>query len=236
MLANRIAGSASVKSRWSGSGLLMMAVLACVCLPATADEATFTARDGGPDRDTMLAGGSGGLPGMAFVRPVLSGVLYRAGFRGGDKDRSGLSAEQRDALCNAGFSGARYVDFGTGTTYGDTACNAGTLRYGKASSGDTHALMEDIFSVIKDPDKGPILAHCMWGVHSSGAVSAMALVQFCDWSEDQAKKYWNEARNNAPCSGGCDKWISGKFKRFKPDPALKIGEAEQRSICPQPGG
>lgn len=234
MLLERFSTSTIMKSRWVG--LLPLAILAFAGLEATADEASFTARDGGPGREAMLAGGSGRLPGMAFVRPVIEGVLYRAGFRGGDKDRSGLSAEQRDALCRAGFSGARYIDFGTKTAYGETSCSANTLEYEKGSSSDTRALMQDIHSVIKDPEKGPILVHCMWGVHSSGAVSAMALVQFCGWSEDEAKKYWNDARNNAPCSGGCDKWIAGKFKKFKPDPTLKISAEQKRSICPQTGG
>ena len=200
------------------------------------DGDTYRDRDGGPSQAEMLAGGSGGLPGMAFVRPVLQGVLYRAGFRHGDKDRSGLSAAQRETLCEQGFSGARYIDFGTRTSYGTTACASNSLESKKGSSSNTRELMQDIHAVIKDPEKGPILVHCMWGVHSSGAVSAMALVQFCGWSEDQAKNYWNAARNNAPCSGGCDKWIAAKFKSFRVDPALTISTEEQRSICPQPGG
>jgi hypothetical protein len=173
---------------------------------------------------------------LAFVRPVLDGVLYRAGFTGGDKLRSGLSGEQREALCEAGFSGARYIDFGTRTSYTTTSCGDNSLDYAKGSSNKTHALMTDIHAVIKDPTRGPLLVHCMWGVHSSGAVSAMALVQFCGWSEDRAKQYWDDARNNAPCSGGCDRWIAGKFKTFKVDPDLGITEDEQRAICPQSGG
>jgi hypothetical protein len=200
------------------------------------DGDTYRDRDGGPSQAEMLAGGSGGLPGMAFVRPVLQGVLYRAGFRHGDKDRSGLSAEQRETLCEQGFSGARYIDFGTRTSYGTSACTSNSLEYKKGSSSNTRELMQDIHAVIKDPKKGPILVHCMWGVHSSGAVSAMALVQFCGWSEEQAKSYWNAARNNAPCSGGCDKWIAAKFKSFHVDSALTISAEEQHSICPQPGG
>jgi len=62
--------------------------------------------------------------------------------------------------------------------------------------------MKDIHAVIADPGKGPLLVHCMWGVHSSGAVSAMALMQFCDWPAAKAKSYWHQARNNAPCGGG----------------------------------
>jgi hypothetical protein len=182
----------------------------------------------------MLAGGDGGLPGMAFVRPVLDGVLYRAGFKGGDKAHTGLSSAQRTTLCEAGFSGARYVDFGTKTQFGRTSCGGKTFDYAKGSSASAHDIMRDVHSVIENPGKGPILVHCMWGVHSSGAVSAMALMQFCGWSESRAKSYWNKARNNAPCgSGGCDKWIDGKFASFQVDPALKISAEQQRKICPQ---
>lgn len=216
--------------------LIMTAVFLGLVASAQAADIDYTARDGGPTRAAMLARGNGGLPGMAFVRPVLDGVLYRAGFSGGDKDRSGLSAKQREALCKAGFSGARYIDFGTRTPYGTTACSANSLDYAKGSSSRTQDLMKDIHAVIKDPEKGPILVHCMWGVHSSGAVSAMALVQFCGWSEDEAKAYWNDARNNAPCSGGCDKWISSKFGSFKVDPNLEIDDREKSAICPQKGG
>jgi hypothetical protein len=223
------------KSSWRLPGAVMVFLLLLAGLGVAADD-SYRDRGGGPDHAEMLARGNGGLPGMAFVRPVLSGVLYRAGFRGGDKDRSGLSGEQRAALCEAGFSGARYVDFGTRTAFGETVCDAGSLDYRKSRSSDTRNLMQDIHSVIRNPDKGPILVHCMWGVHSSGAVSAMALVQFCAWSEEQAQKYWNDARNNAPCSGGCDEWIAAKFKNFRPDPALEISAAEQRAICPRPGG
>ena len=199
-----------------------------------AASADFTSRDTSPSESQMLAGGDGGLPGMAFVRPVLDGVLYRAGFKGGDKAHTGLSASQRTALCEAGFSGARYVDFGTKTQFGRTSCGGKTFDYEKGSSASAHDIMRDIHSVIENPGKGPILVHCMWGVHSSGAVSAMALMQFCGWPESRAKAYWNKARNNAACgSGGCDKWIDGKFASFQVDPALKISAEQQRKICPQ---
>jgi hypothetical protein len=209
-------------------------VLASMLSVATASATDFTHRDKGPTESEMLAGGDGGLPGLAFVRPVLDGVLYRAGFKGGDKSHVGLSSTQREALCEAGFSGARYIDFGSKTKFAKTSCGSHSLDYAKGSSGNARDIMRDIHAVIENPDKGPILVHCMWGVHSSGAVSAMALMQFCGWSEDRAKSYWHKARNNAPCgSGGCDKWIDAKFASFRVDPALKISAEEQRKICPQ---
>jgi len=213
---------------------------ACLALAATALAPTvvaegFTDRAGAPAEAEMLERGDRGLDGLAFVRPVLNGVLYRAGFKGGDKAHTGLASGQRLALCEAGFSGARYVDFGSKTQFGTTQCANGSLNYSPLRSSRPAALMQDIHAVIEDPDKGPILVHCMWGVHSSGAVAAMALVQFCGWSESQAKTYWHKARNNAPCgSAGCDRWIDDKFKQFEIDPDLTVTEEQRTRICPPP--
>lgn len=224
----RIGKNSSLTIR-SGILTLLLAVF------ATQSYATdFTARSGGPSSKAMTARNmSGAAGGMAFVRPVLSGVLYRAGFKGGDKGRTGLSSPQRNALCDNGFSSAFYADFGKNTKYGKTTCGAGTLDYQSARSSRPSNVMKAIHNVIDNPGKGPVLVHCMWGVHSSGALSAMALVQFCGWSEAKAKKYWNDARNGAPCSGGCDKWIDGKFGKFSVDPALKISDAQRAAICPK---
>jgi hypothetical protein len=194
----------------------------------------FRGRNGGPAEAAMLARSVGTeVEGLDFFRPVLSGVLYRAGFRGGDRERTGLSDAQRRELCEAGFSQARYADFGKNTAYGTTACDSGTLTYASARSSRPADILRDVHRVIEDPAAGPMLVHCMWGVHSSGALAAMALVQFCGWSEARAKTYWNETRNDAPCSGGCDAWIDAKFAKFTVDPALAISDAERRAICPQ---
>ena len=202
---------------------------------STAFASDFTARSGGPSSKEMLARNApGAVEGMSFFRPVMSGVLYRGGFQGGDKDRTGLSSSQRKSLCEKGFSKAFYADFGKNTDYGTTYCGAGrSLDYESARSSSPAPFIKAVHSVIENPDKGPVFVHCMWGVHSSGALSAMALVQFCGWSEERAKQYWNEARNNAPCGGGCDKWIDAKFRNFKFDPALKISDAQRAAICPE---
>lgn len=206
--------------------------LALMTVPAMA--ADFTARSGAPGHDQMIAR-SNPTPadGLAFVRPVLSGVLYRGGFKGGDKARTGLSGSQRKQLCEAGFSAARYIDFGKHTEYGKTSCSSGQLTYAAGKSTRPDDVMKELHDIIKNPGTGPMYVHCMWGVHSSGAVSAMALVQFCGWSEERAKKYWNEARNGADCSDGCDAWIDHHFEHFKVNPALTISAAEQAAICPK---
>lgn len=206
-------------------------VIAGLGVPAAAED--FAARSGGVSQSEMLArSGPSPADGLAFVRPVLNGVMYRAGFKGGDKSRTGLSSSQRAQLCEAGFSGAFYADFGKNTEYGQTSCGSGSFDYQAARSSRPSAVMKAVHERIMGGG-GPVLVHCMWGVHASGALSAMALVQFCDWSEERAKTYWDEARNGAPCSGGCDAWIDGKFKNFKVDPALKLSAAQQAALCPK---
>ena len=211
--------------------LAVIALFAVLAAPAHAD---LSSREGGPTRDDMIARTTPGAPeGVAFFRPVLDGVLYRGGFSGGDKGRTGLSNGQRAELCTAGFSKGFYTDFGKNTDYGATSCGTGSFDYQSARSSRPAGVMQAIYDVIKSPNEGPVYVHCMWGVHSSGALSAMALVQFCGWSEEKAKSYWNDARNGAPCSGGCDGWIDAKFDRFTFDPSLSISDAEKAAICPE---
>ena len=211
----------------------VLVTLLALMLPLAVFAEDFTTRSGGPSDGDMLVRSMPGQPdGMAFFRPVLTGVLYRGGFQGGDKGRTGLSETQKQSLCQSGFSEAFYADFGKNTSYGTTSCGAGSLEYKSARSSRPASVMQDVHKAIVN-DSGPVLIHCMWGVHSSGALSAMALVQFCGWSEDRAKAYWNEARNGAPCSGGCDSWIDGKFAKFSVDPSLAISDAQRAAICPK---
>lgn len=209
------------------SGLFLL------CSMSLAQAEGYTARDGGPSQSELVGRGHSPAEGMAFFRPVLSGVLYRAGFSGGDKGRTGLSDAQRKALCQAGFSSARYIDFGKNTDYRSTSCDSGKMSYAPGKSTRPADVMQEIHDIIKTPGRGPLVVHCMWGVHSSGAISAMALVQFCGWSEDRAKAYWNEARNGADCSDGCDAWIDHHFDTFDFNPSLTLTAAEMAAICPK---
>lgn len=210
------------------------AALAASLVGAAQADARYSARSGGPGEAAMAArSGASPAEGLALLRPVLAGVLYRSGFKGGDTERTGLSPSQKAALCEAGFSGALYVDFGKRASYGETTCGAGRFSYAPAKSTRPAEAMRMIHAVARDPARGPLLAHCMWGVHSSGAISAMALVQFCGWSEDRAKAYWDATRNGAPCSDGCEAWIDHHFDSFDVDPALTLTAAERAAICPQ---
>lgn len=215
-------------------GMTVALALVLISTDALRAETSFTARNGGPTESALVSkSGASPAEGLAFVRPVLSGVLYRAGFKGGDKNHTGLSTTQRDELCESGFSSARYIDFGKSTKFGTTSCAEGKMSYAPGKSTQPADVMQQLYEIITTPNSGPMLVHCMWGVHSSGAISAMALVQFCGWSEERAKAYWNEARNGADCAGGCDAWIDSHFAKFKVNPALAISAAQKAAICPK---
>ena len=139
---------------------ILRAGLAVCVLAAPAAAADFTTRSGGPSSSEMMVRNmAGAADGLAFVRPVLSGVLYRAGFKGGDKARTGLSSPQRSQLCNQGFSSAFYADFGKLTEYGQTSCASGSLDYAAARSSRPANVMKAVYDVIGNPDKGPVLVH-----------------------------------------------------------------------------
>ncbi|MEZ5766729.1 MAG: hypothetical protein R3D80_03030 [Paracoccaceae bacterium] len=105
----------------------------------------FIARSGGPSADALCARSAPGTPeGLTFFRPVLAGVLYRAGFKGGDKERVGLSSAQRQTLCGDGFSRAFYADFGKNTDYGATSCASGSLDYQPARSSHPADVMKAV--------------------------------------------------------------------------------------------
>lgn len=209
-------------------------LVALIAAPPALADPVFTARSGGPSESAMTSrSGKSPAEGLAFVRPVLAGVLYRAGFKGGDKGRTGLTGAQRNELCEAGFSSARYIDFGKNTDFGSTSCSTGKMSYAPAKSTRPADVMQELHDIIKTPGRGPMLVHCMWGVHSSGAISAMALVQFCGWSEARAKAYWDDARNGADCSDGCEAWIDHHFDTFEVNPNLTLTAAEQAAICPK---
>ena len=109
---------------------LFVWALACAFAFPTFAFADLTARDGGPSTSEMLARTNPGAPnGAAFFRPVLDGVLYRGGFAGGDKARTGLSSAQRGSLCSEGFSRGFYADFGKNTEFGTTSCGSGSFDY-----------------------------------------------------------------------------------------------------------
>ena len=49
---------------------------------------------------------------------------------------------------------------------------------------------KDVISRANDSTKGPVYIHCWNGWHQSGLLSAITLIQFCDYSNKEAIAYW----------------------------------------------
>ena len=212
----------------------VISLLVSTTFAASMEGTDYTARIGAPDSAQMYDNGQkdSALPGISFLRPVLSGVLYRSGIHNSHK---GLTLDQLEDLCEAGFVNAVIVDFKDGSSKrGTHSCSNGkTIEYTRVTS-RKHAsdAMEMIYETIVN-NNGPVLAHCRNGVHASNTIAAKALVRFCGWSIADAKEYWERTRNKAPCSGGCKKWINSKFSGFVEGEAnMPLSDEQKNAICP----
>ena len=169
------------KSTQTAARFVAAIFMAVLGMQAAAED--FTTRSGGPSEKQMLArSGASPAEGLAFVRPVLTGVLYRAGFKGGDKSRTGLSSSQRTQLCEAGFSRAYYADFGKNTDYGTTSCGSGALDYQSARSSRPSAVMKSVHDRITGRRRaGAGALHvgrtCLWRALGDGAGAILRLVR-----------------------------------------------------------
>ena len=76
--------------------------------------------------------------------------------------------------------------------------------------------------------RGLLYAHCWNGWHASGIIAALALKQFCGWSNDDAVAYW--IRNTDGDSNYPDH--KQQIRDFVPLDKFKITDVEKNLICP----
>ena len=170
-----------------------------------------------------------GLKGVRNLKEVIKGTLYRAGAAGG---RTGLSESALTNLCIAGFSKVFYF-YPDGFVPQNLSCitksgKTNHLSYvmtGFTSNKNKATVMESISEVIKNPTLGPVLVHCWNGYHASGEIAATALVQFCDWSGNDATEYWWKNQNGA-------KSKTTRIKNYPKDSLLEPSKEVQNLICP----
>ncbi len=88
---------------------------------------------------------------------------------------------------------------------------------------------QDIMSRAKESQPGMIYIHCWNGWHQSGLLSAYTLMQFCDYTNDQALKYWEK------CTDGNYKGFSSlktKIKTYTPMKGYYFTEEQKKRFCP----
>ncbi|MCB0412568.1 MAG: hypothetical protein KDD22_08590 [Bdellovibrionales bacterium] len=167
---------------------------------------------------------------LRATEEVLKGVYTRAGGPGG---KVSLSENLLEDLCKKGYGTAIYLypteNF---TTKGNHPCGKNTLAYvgGGFRKGAEFGPLEKIYAAING-NGGPVVAHCWNGWHASGELAAKALMQFCDYSGQQAADYWAATIGD---KGNLKKYgsILKRIKAFKPRTDLKISSSTQAQICP----
>lgn len=179
------------------------------------------------DLTREIPGASQKYNGLKNVKMVMPGVLYRGGGTGG---KSPMGSSQSTALCEDGFSSAVY-GYRTGWS-GDHSvqCGSGSLNYSsrqwdKSSAGE--AMLRELHSIIQN-GSGPMYVHCWYGVHASGYLAAIALMQFCGYDANQAVDYWN---SNVPASIRYRK-VQDMIRNFRPLGELQISGEQQARVCP----
>ncbi|MGZ3770986.1 MAG: hypothetical protein ACXVCP_15475 [Bdellovibrio sp.] len=185
--------------------------------------------------------GQANLYGTRNFRVVLPGVLYRGGANNIylSHPRSNVNPLPRvglDNLCRDNFSNAvyLYMDHNSLAPHSITCKNSAyqtrTLLYQHYSPvTQNEKILDLIYKRIKGNIRGPIYIHCWNGWHYSGLMSAIALKQFCGWSDKQADAYW--VKNTDGQSSG-HRTLRAVLRNFKPYKKFAITQEEKNIICP----
>lgn len=179
---------------------------------------------------------SGKKPIIKDFQTTISGILYRGGSRG----QNPLSETQLKHLCEEGVGHAIYT-YDTGFKKAPArTCTMKDGRPGKIEYSYFRFLdkkgiedsMRAIHNSIVNPAVGSTFVHCWNGWHASGEIAAMALKQFCDYSNAQATEYW---KTNIGDKGNLPKYgrVLSRIENFHPIPSLKLSLKEQAAICPR---
>jgi LysM repeat protein len=89
--------------------------------------------------------------------------------------------------------------------------------------------LKDVMDRANDTTTGAMYIHCWNGWHQSGLLSAYTLMQFCDYSNYEALKYWET------CTDGNYKGFSkvkSRIKGYKPSEKYYFTEEQQKKYCP----
>lgn len=179
------------------------------------------------------------LYGTRNMKPILFGIAYRGGannfyHKTNKRDNQNpLPVDGLNNLCAEGFSTAVYL---YGKNFQESKkifiSNSDTLKYIQ-NSGMNRKTQEDIVKMVIDrienPDLGPIYLHCWNGWHQSGYVASMLLMQFCNYTNQQARTYWEQNTDGAYKKFDNVKKMIANFEPFK---NYKIDKEIQDMICP----
>jgi hypothetical protein len=183
------------------------------------------------------------LYGTRNFREVLKGVMYRGGANNAfhrDHPRGNSNPLPEDGLQNLCAEGFKVSVYLYATNYGTASPskNCGSIRgqnrldYLQINPNTRNKeILALVHAAILDPEQGPVYAHCWNGWHASGQISAMALMQFCGWSNARALQYW-EANIDGVNGPEYDP-VRKRIRDFVPYADLNVDAATRARICPQ---
>lgn len=175
-----------------------------------------------------------GIEGTKRFTPVLDGVMS---FGGGKQvspkrdNRNPLQDHTLNRLCENGFSEAVYLySTNSNKMKRDTSCSQGNLSYRQMNWKNSDSIMKRIYDIAMSSNRGPIYIHCWNGLHASNAIASMSLIQFCGWSNDQAKNYWLEHSGERSFSNF--RSVGKRIRDFRANPAYVVPASVKNQICP----
>ena len=89
--------------------------------------------------------------------------------------------------------------------------------------------LQDVMNRANDSVQRMMYIHCWNGWHQSGLLSAYTLMQFCDYTNQEALKYWER------CTDGNYRGFSAvksRIRNYKPYKQFYFTEAQQKKFCP----
>lgn len=186
------------------------------------------------------------LYGLRNMRVVLQGVFYRGGANnyynkhGVRPNKNPMPQEGLENLCKENFRDVIYLYKDNFDTASNVSCTSilqqkNHTNYVQLSAMDEPkqvSILKIIFNHIQNFETQPIFGHCWNGWHASGLISALTLMQFCQFTSQEALEYWK--KNTDGNDKGYDNIIT-RIKDFKPIAELSVSEAIQREMCLQIG-
>ncbi len=182
------------------------------------------------------------LYGVRNMRMVLRGVLYRGGSNNkynpvcSRDNNNPLPFQMLFSLKSYGFTEAIYLyakNFGY--YYSDSLLellNKEGFQYASIVPNEdsiAYEILKKVKNHISQPSSGAIYIHCWNGWHMSGLISAYALMQFCDFNNNQALEYWKSGTDGN--HNGYEK-VKLRIRNFKKYPDLEISLSQKMRVCP----
>ena len=134
-------------------------------------------------------------------------------------------------LCQEGFTSAIYLyetNYASASKLVSCETREGVknnlhyYNYPYSKSESPQKVLELIYKHLTE-NRGSVYLHCWNGWHASGFMSAISLIQFCDWKAEDAVTYWDRNTDGVNTDSGYET-IRKRIRDFKKLPGLSISD------------